>query len=29
MKAHDFARVVYRQGTYGIQNNFYNEDLID
>lgn len=29
MKAHDFARVVYRQGTYGIQNSFYNEDLID
>lgn len=27
MKMHDFARVVYRQGSYGIQNSFYNEDL--
>ena len=27
MKMHDFARVVYRQGSYGIQNSFYNEEL--
>jgi len=26
MKIHDFARVVYRQGAYGIQN--YGEDLL-
>lgn len=29
MKMHDFARVIYRQGSYGIQNSFYNEDLYD
>lgn len=28
MKIHDFCRVVYRQGSYGIQNSFYGEDLI-
>lgn len=28
MKIHDFCRVVYRQGTYGIQNSFYGEDLM-
>ncbi len=26
MKIHDFARVVYRQGSYGIQN--YGEELM-
>ena len=26
MKAHDFARMIYRQGVYGITNSFYNED---
>lgn len=26
MKIHDFTRMVYRQGSYGITNNFYNED---
>jgi len=26
MKIHDFCRVVYRQGSYGIQNSFYNEE---
>lgn len=26
MKAHDFARMIYRAGTYGITNSFYNED---
>jgi hypothetical protein len=26
MKAHDFARIIYRQGSYGIQNSFYGED---
>jgi hypothetical protein len=29
MKIHDFCRVIYRQGSYGIQNSFYNEDLND
>ena len=29
MKIHDFCRVVYRQGSYGIQNSFYNEDLYE
>jgi hypothetical protein len=28
MKIHDFCRVVYRQGSYGIQNSFYGEDLL-
>lgn len=28
MKIHDFCRVVYRQGSYGIQNSFYGEDLM-
>jgi hypothetical protein len=28
MKIHDFTRVVYRQGSYGIQNSFYSEDLM-
>lgn len=28
MKIHDFCRVVYRQGSYGIQNSFYNEELM-
>ena len=28
MKIHDFCRVVYRQGSYGIQNSFYSEELI-
>lgn len=28
MKIHDFCRVIYRQGSYGIQNSFYGEDLI-
>ena len=28
MKIHDFSRVVYRQGAYGIQNSFYGEDLM-
>ena len=27
MKIHDFTRMVYRQGSYGITNNFYNEDM--
>ena len=26
MKAHEFSRMVYRQGVYGITNNFYNEE---
>ena len=26
MKIHDFARMIYRQGVYGITNSFYNED---
>lgn len=26
MKIHDFTRMVYRQGSYGITNSFYNED---
>lgn len=26
MKAHDFSRMVYRQGAYGINNSFYNEE---
>lgn len=29
MKVHDFCRMVYRQGSYGIQNSFYGEDLND
>lgn len=29
MKIHDFCRVIYRQGSYGIQNSFYNEDLYE
>lgn len=28
MKIHDFCRVIYRQGSYGIQNSFYGEDLL-
>jgi hypothetical protein len=28
MKIHDFCRVVYRQGSYGIQNSFYGEDML-
>ena len=28
MKIHDFCRVIYRQGSYGIQNSFYGEDLM-
>ena len=27
MKIHDFCRMIYRQGSYGITNSFYNEDL--
>jgi len=26
MKAHEMCRMVYRQGVYGITNNFYNEE---
>lgn len=26
MKIHEYCRMVYRQGSYGITNNFYNED---
>ena len=29
MKIHDFCRVIYRQGSYGIQNSFYGEDLYE
>lgn len=29
MKIHDFSRIVYRQGSYGIQNSFYNEDILE
>ncbi len=28
MKIHDFCRMIYRQGSYGIQNSFYGEDLM-
>lgn len=27
MKIHDFTRMVYRQGSYGITNSFYNEEI--
>jgi hypothetical protein len=27
MKAHEMCRMVYRQGVYGITNNFYNEEV--
>ena len=27
MKIHDFCRMIYRQGSYGITNSFYNEEL--
>lgn len=29
MKIHDFSRIVYRQGSYGIQNSFYGEELYE
>ena len=25
IKIHDMCRIIYRSGTYGITNNFYNE----
>lgn len=26
MKVHEMSRMIYRQGVYGISNNFYNEE---
>lgn len=26
MKVHEMSRMIYRQGVYGITNNFYNEE---
>jgi len=27
MKVHEMCRMIYRQGVYGITNNFYNEEV--
>lgn len=27
MKVHEMSRMIYRQGVYGISNNFYNEEV--
>jgi len=27
MKVHEMSRMIYRQGVYGITNNFYNEEV--
>ena len=29
MKVHEFCRIIYRQGSYGIQNSFYGEDYYE